>query len=292
MKARSRSSGSSVCSSLVFRNHAGLSGCPSLASPIAGWWREHLADPQQLTAVTGDFDRTAVANWTKLVAGQVARVSFVFFVTVLALFFVFRDGEWLGGRLLDQADRVLGDPGERLAERLVLAARGTFNGTVLVAVGEGVLIGIGYVIAGVPEPMLFGALTIAFAMLPFGAWFAFTTAALVLLSVGGSALAAALVFGWGAVVMLVGDNLIQPTLIGSSIRLPFLWTLIEILGGAQTFGLIGLFLGPTIMSGLITIWREWIDRPHRGREARPPQVAGRPIRDRLPRSSDPVDLIP
>src|SRR4051812_11382581 len=101
-------------------------------------------------------------------------------------------------------------------------------------------------IAGVPEPMLFGALTIAFAMLPLGAWFAFTTAALVVLSVGGSALAAALVFAWGAVVMLVGDNLIQPTLIGSSIRLPFLWTLVGILGGAQTFGLIGLFLGPKV----------------------------------------------
>ena len=91
---------------------------------------------------------------------------------MLALFFLFRDGEWLGRRLLDHADRVLGVPGERLAERLVLAARGTFNGTVLVAVAEGVLIGIGYIITGVPHAVLFGAMTAAFAMLPF-AWFAF-----------------------------------------------------------------------------------------------------------------------
>ncbi|MFL5515642.1 MAG: AI-2E family transporter, partial [Gemmatimonadales bacterium] len=77
-----------------------LERLPIIGSPIAGWWREHLADPQQLTAVIGDFDRTAMANWTKLVAGKVGRLSFVFFVTVLALFFVFRDGEWLAGRLL------------------------------------------------------------------------------------------------------------------------------------------------------------------------------------------------
>lgn len=69
---------------------------------------------------------------------------------MLALFFLFRNGEWLGRRLADHADRVLGDPGERLAERLVLAARGTFNGTVLVAV----LIVIGYIITPVPNAAL------------------------------------------------------------------------------------------------------------------------------------------
>jgi predicted PurR-regulated permease PerM len=37
--------------------------------------------------------------------------------------------------------------------------------------------------------------------------------------------------------------------------------LISIFGGISTFGLIGLFLGPVIMSVLLTIWREWIDPP-------------------------------
>ena len=61
--------------------------------------------------------------------------------------------------------------------------------------------------------------------------------------------------------MLIGDNLIQPGLIAGSVRLPFLWTLIGIFGGIHTFGLLGLFLGPVIMAGLMTIWRDWIDRP-------------------------------
>jgi predicted PurR-regulated permease PerM len=65
-------------------------------------------------------------------------------------------------------------------------------------------------------------------MLPFGAWAAFTAAALVLLFHGGSLLAAAGVFGFGATVILIGDNFIQPALVGGTTRLPFLlasaWT--------------------------------------------------------------------
>ena len=156
------------------------------------------------------------------------------------------------------ADRILGDPGESLAVKMAEAVRGTVNGTIIVALGEGALIGIGYVVAGVPNPLLFAVLTTAFAMLPFGAWAAFTVAALALLVGGGSALAAFAVFGWGALVMLAGDNFIWPTLVGGAARLPFLFAFVGIFGGLATFGLLGLFLGPVIMAALLTVWREWV----------------------------------
>jgi predicted PurR-regulated permease PerM len=108
----------------------------------------------------------------------------------------------------------------------------------------------------VPNAALFAILTTAFAMLPMGAWLAFGTAAIVLALTGGSMVAAAGVFGWGATVMLIGDNVVQPALIGGAVRLPFLWTLLGILGGLETFGLIGLFLGPVLMAALLTIWRQ------------------------------------
>jgi predicted PurR-regulated permease PerM len=238
-----------------------LARVPVLGNRAAQWWREHLAQPQPAGGLLGNLDPPALANWTKALGAELLHRGFLFFVTMLALFFLFRDGEWLGRRLLDHADRVLGDPGERLAQRLLLAARGTFNGTVLVAISEGALIGIGYLVTGVPHAVLFAAITAAFAMLPFGAWFAFTAAALLLLSQGGAILVATLLFGWGAAVMMIGDNFIQPGLIGGSVRLPFLWALIGIFGGIHTFGFLGLFLGPVIMAGLMTIWRDWIDRP-------------------------------
>ena len=131
------------------------------------------------------------------------------------------------------------------------------NGTVAVAFAEGAVIGIGYVVAGVPHPLLFIMLTTAFAMLPFGAWATFSAAALILLIHGGSLLVAVGLFGFGAAVILIGDNFIQPALIGGTARLPFLLVLIGILGGLQSFGLVGLFLGPVIVAAVLTVWREW-----------------------------------
>lgn len=107
---------------------------------------------------------------------------------------------------------------------------------------------------------MFTIFTTAFAMLPFGAWAAFSAAALTLISNGNEA-AAAGVFCWGAVIMLAGDHFVWPVLVGRSARLPFLLAFVGIFGGLAAFGLIGLFLGPVVMAALLTVWREWIFRP-------------------------------
>ena len=105
---------------------------------------------------------------------------------------------------------------------------------------------------------MFTLLTIAFAMVPFGAWAAFTAAALTVLAGDGSLWAAVGVLGWGAAVMLLGDHFVWPTLVGNSARLPFLLAFVGVFGGLQVFGLIGIFVGPVIMASLATIWREWL----------------------------------
>jgi predicted PurR-regulated permease PerM len=185
------------------------------------------------------------------------------FVSLLALFVILRNGNLIADQLLVTADRIFGEPGEGLVERTVDAIRGTVNGAVVVAVSEGLLIGAGYLLAGVPYPALFTALTVAFAMVPFGAWAAFALAAVALLASGGSGLAASAVFGWGAIVMLSGDQFVWPIMVGGAARLPFLFAFVGIFGGLASFGLIGLFLGPVIMAAALTIWREWVMKTNR-----------------------------
>jgi predicted PurR-regulated permease PerM len=77
---------------------------------------------------------------------------------------------------------------------MIDATRATVNGTALVALGEGAVIGIGYFVAGVPNALTFLIFTTAFAMIPFGAWLAFTVAAIVTISGGGSGVAGTCVF--------------------------------------------------------------------------------------------------
>ena len=235
--------------------------------PIAGeqierWWHSNLSDPQKTGSWLTGHDFGSAIDWVKALGGQLLHHLLMLFIALLALFILLRHGAWIGVRVLEAADRLLGDPGERLASKMADAARGTVTGTVVIAVAEGLLIGAAYVMAGVPNPMLYTLLTIGFAMIPLGAWVAFCTAALLLVFKGGSGLAAVAVVVWGAAVMLVGDYLVWPSLVGGAARLPFLLALVGIFGGLQSFGLIGLFLGPIIMAALMTVWREWL--MHRG----------------------------
>jgi predicted PurR-regulated permease PerM len=229
---------------------------PLVGEQLAAWWQAHLGRPQSAGELLSGIDGETVTGWSKTLGGALISHLLHAFLTFLTLFILLRSGDEIGHHVLAVIDRWFGHPGERLAESMAAAVRGTVNGTILVAVGEGILIGIGFLIAGVPNAALFAILTAAFAMLPLGAWIAFGTAAVALVLTGGPILAAAAIVGWGAVIMLIGDNLVQPALIGGAVRLPFLWTLLGILGGLETFGRIGLFLGPVLMAALLTIWRQ------------------------------------
>jgi predicted PurR-regulated permease PerM len=231
---------------------------PIAAETIQQWWRDNLADPKSATAWLQSINAEKASDVVKAFGGQLLHRFFMFFIALIALFIMLRNGRSIARRFLMTSDRIFGDPGEDLVKKTVDAIRGTVNGTVIVALAEGLLIGVVYLAAGVPNPVLFTVLTIAFAMLPFGAWAAFTAAALTLVIGGGSGLAAFSVFAWGAVVMLAGDHFVWPTLVGGAARLPFLFAFVGIFGGLATFGLLGLFLGPVIMAAVLTVWREWI----------------------------------
>jgi predicted PurR-regulated permease PerM len=230
-----------------------------LGSSIDSWWRLHLSSSAGIETFLEGIDQEGIAAWTGSVGGQVLHRILLTALTLMTLFFLLRDGEWAGDRLLVLANGWFGNPGERLAQKIAEAVRGTVNGTIIVALGEGLLIGAAYWVAGVPHAVLFGVLTTMFALVPFGAWIAFAAAALTLFVTSGSIIGPVCLVAFSSAVMLLGDNIVQPALIGGATRLPFLWTLFGIIGGLESFGLIGLFIGPVLMATLLTIWREWAD---------------------------------
>ena len=234
---------------------------PIAAEIVQQWWRANLSDPKAATAWLQTINADNASDLFNTFGGQLLHRLFLLFFSLVALCVLLSNGRSTANRFIETFDRILGHPGEGVLEKIVDSIRGTVNGTVVVAVGEGSLIGVGYLVAGVPNAVMFTIFTTAFAMLPFGAWAAFTAAALALLTDGGSGVAAAGVFCWGAMIMLAGDQFVWPTLVGSSTRLPFLFAFVGIFGGIAAFGLLGLFLGPVVMAALLTVWREWIFRP-------------------------------
>ncbi|HAU2070115.1 TPA: AI-2E family transporter, partial [Legionella pneumophila] len=124
-----------------------------------------------------------------------------------------------------------------------------------VGIGVGILMGICYALVGFPAPTLTGFITALAAMIPFVVPIVFIIVALILLSVG-SLIGGIIVLVWGTLVMFVADHFVKPVLIGGAIQLPFLAVLFGILGGVETLGLLGLFLGPMVMVLFVTLWQE------------------------------------
>ena len=224
---------------------------------IGAWWQQNLADPGSAGEWVERSTHGRVGDLSRLIGRQLAHRLTLFVFTLLTLFFLFKDGEAVTIQVRQAAARAFGPRGERVGRQIIASVHGTVNGLVLVGLGEGLLLGVVYGIAGVPHATVFGALTAVAAMVPFAAPVIFGIAALILLA-QGSIFWAVLVLVTGFAVTFVADHFVRPVLIGGATKLPFIWVLLGILGGVEAFGLLGLFVGPAIMAALILLWREWV----------------------------------
>lgn len=229
---------------------------PVGAKWVADWWQANLATPDAAERAFSQLHTTAVHHG-RLWGGEILHRGIVFALTLLSYFFLLKERETIVGQVRVAGDRMLGPTGERIAHQIILSVRGTINGLVFVGIGEGAVMTIVYWVTGAPHPLLLGAATAVAAMIPFGAILLFVVAALLLL-VQGSVVGAIAVILVGLLVVGIADHFVRPALIGGATRLPFLLVLFGILGGVETLGLLGLFVGPGTMAALVMLWREYV----------------------------------
>ena len=234
-----------------------LQHLPVGADAAGTWWKSNLSDPEAARALLGRMDRDVLMARGRALGSELLHRGVLFLFTLLTLFFLYRDGRTLREQLIAGSRRMFGPSGERIGRQMVASVHGTVDGLVLVGLGVGLLLGVGYALLGVPHPALLGAATAIGAMVPLGATVALAVAALLLLAAGKTAAAIGL-FAAGVVVIFAADHFVRPALIGGTTRLPFIWVLLGILGGIEAFGLLGLFVGPAVMAALILLWREWV----------------------------------
>jgi len=115
---------------------------------------------------------------------------------------------------------------------------------------------IGFLIAGVPAPLLLGAATFFLSMIPVGPPLIWGGAAWWLYDQGQT--------GWAIFMLIYGfaiissvDNLVKPILISRSASLPILLIALGVFGGILAFGFIGIFLGPVILALALTLINNW-----------------------------------
>src|SRR5215211_7972964 len=96
---------------------------PIAAETVQQWWRQNLSDPRTAASWFKSINAENAAEWTSALGSQLLQRGFMFLVCLVALFVLLRHGPWIAGRVLDTADRILGNPGERLASKMVDAVR-------------------------------------------------------------------------------------------------------------------------------------------------------------------------
>ena len=230
---------------------------PGLSRWVRDLWVQYLGSGG-VGAASHVHANPTVIEWTRVVGMQVARRIVTLAFTLLTLFFVYLDRDRLSQQVPKMFRRLFGSSVDRLLRRVVSAIRAAVEGIVFVAVGEGAIMCGVYALAGAPHPILSGVITGVFATIPFAAPIVFGTVAVILL-VRGAIAAAIAVAAAGTLVLFIADHFVRPVIIGEGAKLPFLWALLAILGGVESFGLVGLFIGPALMAALLSIWRGWVE---------------------------------
>jgi predicted PurR-regulated permease PerM len=168
-----------------------------------------------------------------------------FFLMLFILFFTLRDGQVWFDRAAALLPIMRGKR-DALLERLGKVTRAVVYGCGLTAAVQGLLVGIGFAIAGLPGPVVFGVLAGVSALLPFGgAAIVWLPGALYLLATGQ--------YGWGIFLLVWGgvvstsDNFIRPIIISRYTPVPTLLVFLGVIGGVGAFGLIGFIFGPVIL---------------------------------------------
>jgi len=247
--------------------------------PLAGKWLDeqwirYIGHPGALGELAQMVSGANIGNIYRAVlatgSGAFDLVLTLLFMMIV-LFFVYRDGESFAGELDKIGERILPARWERISRVVPMTIRSTVVGMTLIAIGEGIVLGIAYWIAGVPSPVTLGVITGLLALVPGGAPLAMTLVSIYLVA-SGSPVAGIALFAWGSLELFIVDKTIRPRLVGGPISLPFLPTFFGLIGGVKTMGFLGLFIGPVLMALLVAIWREWV-RESAGPETEPTLAA-------------------
>jgi predicted PurR-regulated permease PerM len=247
-------------------NRSGAAVPPWIAAlPMAGeWlaqqWSLHVGPPGaigELVQMTSGANIGNIYRAVMTAGGEAFSLVLTLLFMMIALFFVYKDGSALVAQIDLVGERILPTRWARISRIVPATISSTVTGMTLIAIGEGIVLGVAYWIAGVPSPAIFGVITGVMALVPGGAPLCFTLLSIYLVAsghmVGGASLLA-----WGTVELFVVDKTLRPRLVGGPIKLPFLPTFFGLIGGVKTMGFLGLFIGPVLMALLVAIWREWL----------------------------------
>ena len=216
---------------------------------------------------TFDIDTAQVRDWIvqgtqqslqwlagmggKVFVGAIGTV-FGFVLMLFILFFFIRDGDEMLKTTKDliPMSRVYK---QQLFEHVGSVTKAMVVGTGVTALIQGALVGIAFLIVGLPSPLVFGVVAAVVSLLPFGGTAIVWIPAAIALASQGRWGATIFMVIWGAALVSMVDNVVRPMLVSRGAKVGTLTVFIGVLGGIAAFGAIGLFLGPVVLALILAL---------------------------------------
>jgi predicted PurR-regulated permease PerM len=230
---------------------------PVLGPFLRDYWGTVAAGEANLAAALKPYAAVA-GGWLLSVFASVGGGILELLLSLVIAFFLYRDGAAAASYLYALSARI----GSERATRALDVAGGTIKGVVYGIVGtnfvQGVLSATGFWVAGVPGALLLGFLCFFLTMIPLAPTLVWLPASLWLFYNGSTGMAITLAV-WSFVIFNPLENVLRPYLISRGSSLPILLILLGMLGGLAAFGLLGIFVGPTILAIGHALVTEWVE---------------------------------
>jgi predicted PurR-regulated permease PerM len=237
-----------------------FSKIPLIGGVLTDFWNNSADDlggaADEMQPLLGALAHSGLRFLLILTHGMVGIV-----VALFIAFFFYLSGEAMISRIRLLLIRIMNE--SRVDHLLGLVAstvRGVVFGILGTAAMQGVLYAIGFEIVRAPQPLLLASLAGLVSIIPAGAVIVYVPLCLVLLAQGHVFIALFLA-AYCFVVVGGADSIVRPWLISRGASLPYVLTLIGVLGGAIAFGALGIFLGPVLLAIGLAVAEEFAGQP-------------------------------
>ncbi|HBX54677.1 AI-2E family transporter [Pseudomonas sp. UBA2684] len=247
-----------------------LAELPVVGERLVGFWQTIDQQGAAFFATVRPY-LGQVGNWLLARSAQIGGGMLELALSLVLVFFFYRDGPRLAGFVHSVLERLIGDRAEHYLELVAGTVQRVVNGVIGTAAAQAILAYIGFTIAGVPAALVLGLMTFGFSLImvppliwgPAVAWLVWQ----------GEVGMAVFLGIWGMFVISGVDNILKPYLISRGGNLPLVVVLLGVFGGILAFGFMGLFLGPTLLAVAYSLLNDWV--ADKGPATNPP-VGGSP----------------
>lgn len=195
--------------------------------------------------------QAVLANLGAAISG-LANIAGILFLTFFSLYYFLKDSGKIRDAVIKISPLSHGHT-EEILTKLYSMANSVIKGSLVVAIAQGALVGIGFVLFGLSNPVLWGSVAVIAALIPVAGTALIVVPAAALLAFSGHLVQSVGFIIWGFVIVGLVDNFLRPKLIERNVKIHPLLVLLSVLGGLSVFGVMGFVLGPLILSLLLTL---------------------------------------